>query len=74
MLDRDTRDGVETGGSDVADGVLVKDVVEEGHGPDDGEVVQGLVGVGQGSVKVVSLLEVADGLGEGDGSNNIPGV
>jgi hypothetical protein len=55
-----------------ADGILVKYVIEEWYLRNQGEVVHGLISVGQGPVKVATLIEIADGLAECDLSNEIP--
>lgn len=52
--------------------VLLKHVVEKRHAPYEREVVGGLVGNGQGAVKVAALVEIAEGLAEADIADNVP--
>lgn len=70
----DVGDVAEVGGTDAEDGVLVEEEVQPRDLADGGEVVEGFVGCGDGAVKVVTLGHVAEGFGEGDRGDEVPGI
>lgn len=74
VFDGDASHVADVGRADRVDGILVQPVVCPRHLTAEGQVVNGLVGDGEGTVVVAALVHVFELGAEGDHAHKVPSI